>query len=304
MRAPKSGGLRAAALVAATLAVSATTVSAVPIYGLTTQNNLFEFDSATPGTIDSSQSITGLQPNEFIQGIDFRPANGLLYALGSTNRLYTLNQNINSPSFGAATPVGTGSFAPPVLNGSAFGFDFNPVIDRIRVVSDTDRNYVLNPNDGTATQVTNLFYGPGDPNAGTNPNVVGSAYTNNFAGTTSTQLYGIDSRLDILVTQANSAGTLGTVGPLGVATTNLVGFDIASGSGNRLRRPAAGAELHPLHHQLGHRCRHARGHHRQRRSGERHHRRHPRTRLPRPDRPRRSRPDPPPTDDLTERHPV
>ncbi len=231
MRAPKSGGLRAAALVAATLAVSATTVSAVPIYGLTTQNNLFKFDSATPGTIDSSQSITGLQPNEFIQGIDFRPANGLLYALGSSNRLYTLNQNINSPSFGAATPVGTGSFAPPVLNGSAFGFDFNPVIDRIRVVSDTDRNYVLNPNDGTATQVTNLFYGPGDANAGVNPNVVGSAYTNNVANAPSTQLYGIDSRLDILVTQANSAGTLGTVGPLGVATTNLVGFDIASGTG-------------------------------------------------------------------------
>ena len=218
-----------AAIALATLGLVAPAAQAVPIYGLTTQNDLFFFDTAAPQTVLSAQNITGLRQNEFIRGIDFRPANGVLYALGSSNQLYTLNSDPNSQAFGTATAVG-GSFAPPSLNGASFGFDFNPAIDRIRVVSDTDRNYVINPNDGSINQVTNLFYPAGDPNAGVNPNVVGSAYTNSFLGTaaTSTQLYGIDSGLDILVTQANSAGTLGTVGPLGVSTTNLVGFDIDS----------------------------------------------------------------------------
>ena len=132
---------------------------------------------------------------------------GSCTALGSFSRLYTVNTTT-----GAASLVGALGLA---LNGTAFGFDFNPSIDRIRVVSESDRNYVLHPDTGIATQVTNLFYGPADPNFGVNPNVVGSAYSNNIAGTPTTQLYGIDTNLDILVTQANSAGTLGTVGPIG-----------------------------------------------------------------------------------------
>ena len=57
------------------------------------------------------------------------------------------------------------------------------------------------PNDGARRRrpTAALAYAAGDPNAGANPNVVGSAYTNNFAGATTTTLYGIDSDLDILV---------------------------------------------------------------------------------------------------------
>ena len=61
-------------------------VSAFTIYGVTSTNTLISFDSATPGTINSSLSITGLQPGESILGIDFRPATGQLYGLGSTSR--------------------------------------------------------------------------------------------------------------------------------------------------------------------------------------------------------------------------
>jgi hypothetical protein len=61
--------------------------------------------------------------------------------------------------------------------------------------------------------------------------VVGVAYTNNVPGTTSTVLYDIDSKLDILATQAPpNDGTLNTVGKLGVETGDVVGFDIASGA--------------------------------------------------------------------------
>ncbi len=203
------------------IGAGASFASAATIYGVTMQNNLFSVDSAAPSAVNTAVSISGLQSNEVITGIDFRPATGELYGVGSTARLYTIN-----PTTGAATAVGSGF--TPVPNGTEFGFDFNPTIDRIRLVSDTDANYVLNPITG-ATQLvaTNLFYGPADPNFGVNPSVVGSAYTNSSPIGTTTQLYGIDSVRNILVTQANNAGTLGTVGPLGIDVTNLIGFDIA-----------------------------------------------------------------------------
>lgn len=195
------------------------------VYGVTDTNSLVTWDSADSSDLLSGVAISGLMQNEQIRGIDFRPATGELFAVGSFNNLYTINQ-----STGVATQVGAGSFAPGA-NGSSFGFDFNPTIDRIRYVSDANQNLVLNPNDGTATEVTSLFFDAGDTNAGMDPNVVGSAYTNSFMGATSTQLYGIDSALDVLVTQANSAGTLMTVGSLGVDVNDTLSFDISGATG-------------------------------------------------------------------------
>jgi hypothetical protein len=155
-------------------------------------------------------------------GIDFRPADHVLYGLGSTSRLYRLD-----PTTGAATQIGSaGAFT---LSGTAFGFDFNPTVDRIRVVSNNGQNLRLNPNDGTLTSIdTPLAYAAGDVNAGATPRVVGSAYTNNFAGATTTTLFAIDANLDILATQSPpNAGTMNTVGALGFNTSDLVGFDIS-----------------------------------------------------------------------------
>ncbi|GAB5495616.1 MAG: DUF4394 domain-containing protein [Phycisphaerales bacterium] len=194
------------------------------IYAVTDNQTLITWNSDAPNSILSGRAITGFQSNERVSGIDFRPATGELFAVGSFSNLYTIDV-----STGAATQVGT-TFSPG-LNGSAFGFDFNPTIDRIRNVSNANQNLVLNPNTGSSTQVTDLFFGPGDVNDGTDPNVVASAYTNSFAGATSTQLYGIDTGLDILVTQANSAGTLGTVGALGIDMNETAAFDISGTTG-------------------------------------------------------------------------
>src|SRR5262249_46364265 len=79
------------------------------LFAVTRANELLRFNSATPGTIASSTPITGLQGGEKIRGIVVRPATGQLYALGSTSRLYTIN-----PVTGAATPVGSGTFAVPL----------------------------------------------------------------------------------------------------------------------------------------------------------------------------------------------
>jgi hypothetical protein len=213
---------QAAAAILCTLALASGTAHAELIFGVTQQNQLVSWDSAAPNALLSGLAISGLQTNEQILGIDLRPATGEIYALGSFNRLYVINR-----SNAVATPVG-GTFSTP-LNGSSFGFDFNPTIDRIRVVSNTNANYVLNPSTGALQAVaTNLFYANGDVNAGNDPNVVHSAYNNNFVGTTTSQLFGLDTGLDILVRQANSAGTLNTVGPVNADLTELGGFDISA----------------------------------------------------------------------------
>src|SRR5207248_3674453 len=99
------------------------------LFAVTRTNDLLRFSSASPDTVASTTPITGLQGGESVLGIDVRPATGQLYALGSSARLYTIN-----PATGAATQVGSGTFAVP-LSGTAFGFNFDAVADRIRVVS-------------------------------------------------------------------------------------------------------------------------------------------------------------------------
>ena len=196
-------------------------VSAATVYGLTSSNSLVMFDSATPNAIIGSVAVTGLGTGQFFRGIDFRPANGGLYGVSSDNRLYVINTGT-----GASTVIGApGEFT---LSGSSFGFDFNPVVDRIRVTSDTGQNLRLNPNDGKLVLADGtLKYAVGDTNAGRTPNIVGSAYTNSFSGTRITELYGIDSVLDVLVTQTPpNDGTLVTDGSLGFDTGPNVGFDI------------------------------------------------------------------------------
>jgi hypothetical protein len=198
------------------------------IYGVAGQgpaSALISWDSASPSNLQSSVFLSNLQANETILGIDFRPATGQLYALGSSNRLYTVNT-----ATGAVSQVG--SPLSTTLNGFNFGFDFNPTIDRIRVVSEVNQNLVLNPITGAVQLVaTNLFYPGTDANAGVDPNVVDSAYTNNFVGATTSQLYGIDVGLDILATQANNTGVLGTVGGLGFDAAAVGGFDISGATG-------------------------------------------------------------------------
>lgn len=203
------------------------------VFAVNANNQLLRFNNGTPGNV-AAIAITGLQGGEQVLGIDFRPATGQLFALTSASRVYTLD-----PRTAAATAVGNAPLATP-LNGTAFGFDFNPVPDRIRVVSDNEQNLRLNPATGGIAAVdTTLAYAAGDPNASANPNIVGAAYTNNVAGATTTSLFVIDSNLDTLALQGSAGGTpnspnggqMTTVGALGVNTSDQVGFDIAQQTG-------------------------------------------------------------------------
>jgi hypothetical protein len=186
-------------------------------YSTDNANNLLIFNLTAPGT-PVTKAITGLMAGETVLGIDMRPATGQLYALGSSSRIYAINM-----SSGAAAVVGAGPFTP-LLSGTGFGFDFNPTVDRIRVVSNTGQNLRLDPNTGAVAAID------GNLNPGT-PMVSAAAYTNNFAGATSTTLFTIDFATGKLYAQnPPNAGTLVEVGSLGITVTADNGFDIGSTS--------------------------------------------------------------------------
>ncbi len=190
------------------------------IYGLTGANELVTFDSANPNLILSTVSISGAS----ILNIDIRPATGALFGLDGDNNLYTLN--INSGVAALVGPTG-------ISGGFDYGFDFNPTVDRIRVLTDDGQNLRINPNDGSVLTDTDPTYIAGDINAGITPVLTGAAYTNNFPGATTTTLYAIDAELDILALSTNANnGTYVTQGGLGVDVTGLNGFDISGFSGN------------------------------------------------------------------------
>ncbi|MBA3300830.1 MAG: DUF4394 domain-containing protein [Thermoleophilaceae bacterium] len=215
----KTKALGAALAVVALSPASAT--AAESLIGISGKSDLVTFSSATPSGI-AKKPVTGLQPGESIVGIDVRPADNLLYGLGSTGRLYAID-----PARGGVTPVGAGPFG--ALSGTEFGFDFNPTVDRIRVTSDVEQNLRLNPSTGALANTDGgLAYTAGDPGAGSDPKVIGAGYTNSVAGATMTQLFDIDSGRDALVLQdPPNAGGLKTVGALGLAVQDTGGFDIA-----------------------------------------------------------------------------
>lgn len=208
-----------AAAAASSLAVAGSAQAAL-IWGVDQHNNLFSFDSSAPTAVLTAKKVA-VPAGEQVVAIDFRPADGNLYAMTDTGGLYSVDITSGGNTW---TVTNTGTTISGV-NGTSFGFDFNPVVDRLRVTSDTDVN--LRHQVGAATIVDgaiNASYG--------NPSVVGAAYLNNFAGTTTTTLYTIDSLNDSLnIQNPPNAGTQVVQGALGIdVNSEELGFDIESGT--------------------------------------------------------------------------
>jgi hypothetical protein len=211
-----------------------------PLIGLNSSGQLLRFNSVTPGTA-ISVAIAGLVANETLVGIDFRPATGQLFALGvnSTNGSSTLY--IIDPQTGAATTVGTitdATGSPVSLAGSTqFGIDFNPTVDRLRIVTNTGLNFRVNPNNGTFVDGDTVAAGvqPDGRINGSTTTVDATAYTNSFGGATVTTQYTLDANSDRLFIQnPPNNGTQTT--PLAVTLNGsplnfdaVNGFDIPSG---------------------------------------------------------------------------
>lgn len=210
------------------------------LFAVTTSNRLISFNGGQPQKLLSDAPLKGLQPQEQVLGIDYRVARGQLFALGSSGRLY----RIDTPT-ATASAVG-GPLAVP-LQGSSFGFDFNPTVDRIRVVGNTGQNLRLHPDTGavvdsdantTGVQTDGrLAYDAADTHAGRTAAVVGAGYTYNSRDDKITTNFAIDAGQRTLVTQGSregvqpvvspNTGRLFTVGALGVDAFAQASFDIS-----------------------------------------------------------------------------
>ena len=196
-----------------------------PVYGLTTDNRLVAFDDAAPGTLLQDTTITGLQTGETVVGFDVRPATGELVAVavvGATGRMYVIDT-----SNGVARPIGAAAFSTSLPTGGTWSVDFNPTVDRVRLVHSSGANYRLDPNTG-ALGATDTNVAPAKPSA--------LAYDRSTVPAPSaTTLFVIDDVANTLGriggvdgTPSPNAGATTPIGPLGVdPDADSVAFDIA-----------------------------------------------------------------------------
>jgi hypothetical protein len=183
----------------------------------TNQNQLLTFNARSPERIRDIQAITGLPAGVTLRGIDFRPKTGDLYGVGSDSVVYRVN-----PSTGIA--IAEAPAFTPALRGRAFGVDFNPVVDKIRVVGDDGQNLRLNVDEGS------VLAADADLNPGM-PMVVGAGYENSSFDVdqpAATVLHVVDAASDSLFTQnPPNNGTLTSPRKLRVDVGANAGFDIA-----------------------------------------------------------------------------
>ena len=241
---PRRRRLTTAATTLAALGLTASPALADPAVGLLASGTkIVSFDTASPNQQSAPITVTGLAAGETIVGLDTRPANGVVYALGrngTQGRLLTLDTATGAATLVGVLKDGSTGGADIVLDGNQFDLDFNPGADRLRIVSDLDQNLRVNPSNGVVAQLVMGMPGDGDLNPG-DPDVGATAYSNSFAGTTSTTQYVINAADDTLTPMASpNGGTLGAGLPLGIGdVSNVGGLDIVPGA------PAAGLATPP-----------------------------------------------------------
>lgn len=211
------------------------------IYAVTGSNQLIQFNAGQPQKILARKALSGLAAGERLLGIDYRVAKGQLFGLGASGQLYRID-----PVAGSASAVGTPS-ALPREGATEWGFDFNPTVDRIRVVNDAGFNLRLHPDTGAivdgnpdlpGTQFDGrLAYDASDVNAGKTPGIVAAGYTYNKDNEKITTNYALDGKLGLLVHQGTkegvqpmvspNTGRLYTVGSLGIGSFAHATLDIS-----------------------------------------------------------------------------
>lgn len=229
-----------------------TPAAVVPANILLSNNRLAFIDLNSPGTSLTTPSAitTGILTGDTLVSIDRRPQNGFLYGLGynataGTVTLYTIH-----PETSFATQLGTAdgfvdsSGAPIRIGGglttTRFEIDFNPAVDRVRVISSLGENFRMNPNTGNVVDgnlggadgsVTGINMDGSLKVGATSTPAQGTAYTNNVAnnGAITTQ-YTLDETTDSLYIQnPPNMGSLSSAKLLSPTVASILGFDIAPG---------------------------------------------------------------------------
>jgi hypothetical protein len=159
-----------------------------PVVGLAAGGaGLQRFQTATPGAV-TSVALGSVTAGETMVSLAWRPQTGQLYGLGVNAAADTATLYLVDPQTGAVTAVGAaGSIAwvdassDPVdfpVAGAGWGIDFNPVVDRLRIVADGGLNARVNPNTGMPIGIN-----PDTPHSGLPLGATGVtavSYTNAF----------------------------------------------------------------------------------------------------------------------------
>ncbi|MCV2421835.1 DUF4394 domain-containing protein [Paucibacter sp. DJ2R-2] len=211
------------------------------IYAVTSAQQLIQFNAGQPQVLLSSKPLRGLAPQERLLGIDYRVAKGQLYGLGASGQLYRINTQD-----GSVSAVGTPS-ALPSDGAQEWGFDFNPTVDRIRVVNDAGFNLRLHPDTGAVVDGNaelpglqfdgRLAFDAGDVNAVKLVAIVAAGYSYNKRDEKITTNYALEGRQGLLVHQGSkegvqpmispNSGRLFTVGSLGLGTFERATLDVS-----------------------------------------------------------------------------
>jgi hypothetical protein len=233
------------------------TTPAFNAHALVNGSSLAAFPTSFPAGRDAPMAITGLAAGETLVSIDRRPQNGFLYGLGYNAGAGTVQLYGIAPQTGFATPIGmTGSFVAadgvtpvPVGAGAGtkFGIDFNPTVDRVRVVNDAGQNFRINPNNGAFVD-GNAGAGGINMDGGINgptTSVQETAYTNSAQSATVTTQYALDAGTDaVCIQNPPNNGTQSACQPLSSAIDAVLGFDITPDvTVSASNTPATGAGL-------------------------------------------------------------
>lgn len=195
---------------------------------LTNNGMISSINLKKPDTLVSNTKISGLVSGDQLIGIDHRPNNGKLYAVGVLGNIYILDPSsgvatlsVSMKADPADTTDGNAPYNKITGNPDTMSVNFNPAADRLRIMGQDGQNLRVNVETGltiTDGQISRV----GD----SVPAIITAAYTNAFAETGSTKLYSIDSSTDHIYLQNANAGTLGISAPLGQDISSNGGFDI------------------------------------------------------------------------------
>lgn len=235
-----TAALTATALAAPALAHGGDDRAGLRLVGLADSGTrLVAFSSEDPESVKHLGRVRGLRTDTRLVGIDRRVQDGRLYGVGDRGGIYVLSTR-------GARAERTDNPALPLDGSRAYGVDFNPAANALRVISAQGQNLrVPFAAPGAAAVVDGRLTRPGATPGTTEPatGLTGAAYTNNDTSpTTATTLFDIDTERDQVVIQSPAnAGSTAPTGGLGLDLRTNTGFDIHTGSGGALTALAVSA---------------------------------------------------------------
>jgi cysteine-rich repeat protein len=202
-------------------------------------NQLAALGTLDPAAVEAPVALAGLNAGDTLVAIDRRSTNGMLYGLGHNSVAGTVRLYSVSSVTGQCTALGTPAAftandgtTPAPVTGTQFDIDFNPAVDRLRVVNNAGQNFRMNPNNGAPLDSNPGVVGIQMDGAINGPTTTlhGTAHTNNSLNQAATTQYALDQNSDTLYIQNPANGGLQTV-PVSLSTpVDLVrGFDIPAG---------------------------------------------------------------------------